>query len=402
MRPEKTILFFFTAWLALMAAAGCGKDDGKDMDPPVEEVIVEPESLTLNAGESCRLNVTVLPPEAASAVVKWSCDNNSVATVTSEGLVTAVAAGEANVTAMAGDRSAVCTVTVIEGGQEPEPEPDNLYEIDMAGMSADEVRAAISEALAGGNTGIRLIGDFYSTGIPADASVMNQIWNENPFYNTDVEIIDLSEVTGWPEVDIDGLIDNTTYQPAPDGVYGLPSYAFYGLASDGVENPYPALREVILPDGMEAIGAYAFTSCKALASVKAPGATGLGGFAFMYCTALEEAVFPAAVTVYTYAFASSGVKSLTLPNALNFGYAMLDGCNSLKELSITAAGNMTIETFPMLGYYLFNFETSSCRLTLNSDKHFSTGSAEPAALSETQWAADANGNPLTWSEIVFE
>ena len=144
MRPEKTILFFFTAGLALMAAAGCGKDDGKDMDPPVEEVIVEPESLTLNAGESCRLNVTVLPPEAASAGVKWSCDNNSVATVTSEGLVTAVAAGEANVTAMSGDRSAVCAVTVIEGGQEPEPEPDNLYEIDMAGMSADEVRAAIS------------------------------------------------------------------------------------------------------------------------------------------------------------------------------------------------------------------------------------------------------------------
>ena len=122
----------------------------------------------------------------------------------------------------------------------------------------------------------------------------------------------------------------------------------------------------------------------------------------MYCTALEEAAFPEAVTVYTYAFASSGVKSLTLPNALNSGYAMLDGCNSLKELSITAAGNMTIETFPMLGYYPFNFETSSCRLTLNSDKHFSTGSAEPAALSETQWAADANGNPLTWSEIVFE
>ena len=83
---------------------------------------------------------------------------------------------------------------------------------------------------------------------------MDSSWIENPLIGTNVEVIDLSGVTGWPEVDVDGLLDEI-YNTATDGVYGLPAFAFSGLL-DG-EHTFPELRKVILPEEVEAIGSQA-------------------------------------------------------------------------------------------------------------------------------------------------
>ena len=68
------------------------------------------------------------------------------------GLITAIAVGEAVITATVEDKSATCTVTVSE--------PAQNGNIDMTGMSIEEVRAAIDEALAAGFTELRFTGDF--------------------------------------------------------------------------------------------------------------------------------------------------------------------------------------------------------------------------------------------------
>jgi cytoskeletal protein RodZ len=62
-----------------------------------------------SVGEKAQLTAKLLP-EGTSGEVSWSTSNQAVATVSSTGLVTAVAKGTANVTATMGDVSKTCIV----------------------------------------------------------------------------------------------------------------------------------------------------------------------------------------------------------------------------------------------------------------------------------------------------
>ena len=69
---------------------------------------------TINVGETKTLTATVAPDNATDKTVSWRSENTAVATV-ADGVVTAVAAGTAIITATANDGSGVkaqCTVTV--------------------------------------------------------------------------------------------------------------------------------------------------------------------------------------------------------------------------------------------------------------------------------------------------
>lgn len=64
---------------------------------------------------TAQLTATVLPEDAYDRSVVWSSGNNEVATVSQEGLVTAVGVGTADITVKANDgseMSAICKVTV--------------------------------------------------------------------------------------------------------------------------------------------------------------------------------------------------------------------------------------------------------------------------------------------------
>ena len=79
----------------------------------------------LKIGETLTLTATVLPETATDNTVTWTSSNESVATV-ANGLVTAVAAGKATITAKTNDGSnlaAICEVTVISGGATSGIEP---------------------------------------------------------------------------------------------------------------------------------------------------------------------------------------------------------------------------------------------------------------------------------------
>ena len=73
---------------------------------------------TINLGETKTLTATVAPDNATDKTVSWSTSDEAVATVT-DGVVTAVAAGTAVITATANDGSGVkatCSVTVLPEG----------------------------------------------------------------------------------------------------------------------------------------------------------------------------------------------------------------------------------------------------------------------------------------------
>lgn len=83
-----------------------------------ESVTLSTPSLEMNEGETATLSATVVPEDASVTAVRWWSSDESVATVDSEGLVTAVSAGECSVAATAIDGSEAtgyCTVTV-KGG----------------------------------------------------------------------------------------------------------------------------------------------------------------------------------------------------------------------------------------------------------------------------------------------
>lgn len=87
------------------------KVSGVEEVVPVTSITLDKTALNLEVGKSADLKATVLPDNATDKSVAWSSDKTSVATVVN-GKVTAVAAGEATITAKAGDMTATCKVTV--------------------------------------------------------------------------------------------------------------------------------------------------------------------------------------------------------------------------------------------------------------------------------------------------
>ena len=81
---------------------------------PVEEISLNCTSAALLEDEVLTLVATVTPTDATDKTVTWSSSNTAVATVDATGKVTAVAAGAATITALAGDKKATCEITVAE------------------------------------------------------------------------------------------------------------------------------------------------------------------------------------------------------------------------------------------------------------------------------------------------
>ena len=95
-----------------MAAACGGGDSGGPTAPPTVDpprattVMVSPATAELDVGETVQLTAVVRDQNSnvmAGASVTWMSGAGTVATVNASGLVTAVAAGTATITASAGD-----------------------------------------------------------------------------------------------------------------------------------------------------------------------------------------------------------------------------------------------------------------------------------------------------------
>ena len=94
----------------------------------VTGVSLNESSITLDVGGSKTLAATVTPDNATNKKVRWTSDNETVATVSEDGVVTAVAGGTAVITATTHDGlfTATCTVTVNAPGAAPTITTDTL------------------------------------------------------------------------------------------------------------------------------------------------------------------------------------------------------------------------------------------------------------------------------------
>ena len=108
----------------LLSASGAGEnikplyanENGEIQDAnstvKVTGVTLDRTKLVLTVGSAGHLQATVAPEDATDKTVTWSSDKTSVATVDGAGIITTVAAGEATITAKAGDKTATCKVIV--------------------------------------------------------------------------------------------------------------------------------------------------------------------------------------------------------------------------------------------------------------------------------------------------
>lgn len=100
----------------------------------VTSVTLNKDTLNLEVGKTSKLSATVLPASAADKSITWSSSNTDVASVISNGTVTAKKAGTAVITATAvNGKNASCTVTVTGGTTDPDPgQPEAVVSADVA------------------------------------------------------------------------------------------------------------------------------------------------------------------------------------------------------------------------------------------------------------------------------
>ena len=109
----------------------CKKDE-----PQVDKLALNKTEVSIAVGETVQLT--------ANLEVAWASSDEAVATVEA-GLVKGIAEGEANITAKAGDQTAVCKVTVKEGGVTP---PAEIPEIKVDDNSLADWDALPAEFVA--------------------------------------------------------------------------------------------------------------------------------------------------------------------------------------------------------------------------------------------------------------
>ena len=111
-----------TKLIAIFAAGGlmfaaCEKPETEDKTVAVESVSLDKaisEGYELTEGTTLDISeyVTVLPENATDKTVSYSSSKTDIATVSEEGVITAVAEGETEITVKAGDKTATFTLTV--------------------------------------------------------------------------------------------------------------------------------------------------------------------------------------------------------------------------------------------------------------------------------------------------
>lgn len=109
--------------------------DRLDETVPVSSIVVDPTTLALTIDQTGTVTATVAPDDATNKTVAWTTSDAAVATV-ADGVVTAVSAGAATITATAGEETATVAVTV-QNNQQAAP-------ADLAGTAP---------TAAGGNDG---------------------------------------------------------------------------------------------------------------------------------------------------------------------------------------------------------------------------------------------------------
>lgn len=125
----------------LVLLAGCGGSDGPTGSDGIASVTINAPSLEMLAGRTEQLVATARDAQgnavAGAPAATWTSSNQSVVTVSTTGVVSALVVGTANVTATIGSKSRTLTVTVTTAAM--------TVTVNMPGLTFAPFRAIIRQ-----------------------------------------------------------------------------------------------------------------------------------------------------------------------------------------------------------------------------------------------------------------
>ncbi|GHT21701.1 hypothetical protein AGMMS4957_10830 [Bacteroidia bacterium] len=307
-------------------------------------------SLIVNGTE--QLTATVQPTNATNKTVTWSSNNTSVATVSTSGLITALAVGTATITATTADggKTATCTVTVAAAT------------ISVTSVTLDKTTATLT---------INGMEQLTATVQPTTATNQQVTWSSS---NTSIATVSTSGLvtakavgtvtitvtttdggkTATCEVTVTSIASGESWNIG----YPIETDVIATLSADGTTltisgtgamvnyNVYEAppwydmssIKTVVINEGVTSIGNYAFSICNSLTSVTIPNSvTSIGDYAFGWCIGLTSVTIPNSVTsIGKDAFyRCSGLTSVTIPNSVtSIGDYAFSYCSGLTSVTI--------------------------------------------------------------------
>ncbi len=176
----------------------------------------------------------------------------------------------------------------------------------------------------------------------------------------------------------------------PEGVEAIGSYAFYGWG----------MESVTIPASVKTIGKYAFANCTKLAEIVMPGVTTIEDYAFSGASELQKAEMPAVQQIGNYAFhACQKLSTLALGSALeSIGSNAFYNCAALTKLNLPATlqsvGNAAFSGCEALvGVYITNID-AWCRI------NFTSANANPLYYAKKLYVNDVLLTDLVVSDKV--
>ena len=246
-------------------------------EPEASEIILSETELSLEKDQTYQLSATVNPPEASPELI-WQSSNEDIITVDSDGVITAVATGEAAVTVLVADNpsiNAVCSITVSD------------VVVDEGRTLAD----LLEEKGLNNATSLSIAGTL-----------------------TDNDFTTLRGMTSLQHLDISD-VSNTT----------IPQSAFYQASFSTIE----------LPAGLKTIGQWAFEGSSITELDIPDGVTEIQNSAFMNCYKLEKLTIPGSVeTVGRWILQSADGNTGVFPDDIETPEVIIE--EGVKELSPSA------------------------------------------------------------------
>ena len=284
------------------------------MDIAVRGITLNKTSTTITKGNSETLTTTITPSNATNKVISWMTSNSSVATV-SNGKVTAVAAGTANITAKSNNgKTATCTVTVTNPTV-VEPTGITLSGtktfngvIEYGHWNSDQnaLYATVNPSNATnktvawsvGNNSIVEIANTWST----DNGSGILVYGKSAGTTSITARTSNGKTASW-DIVVQGSSDeycgpNVTYYLDSNGTLTLRGTGdTWNYSNWSVFKNNTNIRKVIIEEGITSIGMGAFEGCSNISSVELPDSL---------------------TKVYSSAFSNTGISEITIPQNVDY------------------------------------------------------------------------------------
>ena len=332
----------------------------------VSRISIDRTSATLKEGNTLQLLATVYPSDATDKTITWTSSNNSIASVSSSGYVTAKKAGTATITCTANDGSGVsakCNV-IVEEKEDPsihlnthsltcqqDEWAGELYPVSYNGPSLNwnynenfvlcqkhpTIKNGVKiKGLAIGETNITVSN---SKG-GKDICRLTVSPKDRYEVGDTIKIADDKIAIHYPVLSNSPktcAIDNIG-QSEISATFTIPEkVAGYTVAEVGKEAfHYNAfLKQVIIPETVRYIGEDAFSYCFNIEQISFPSSLEMIGLAAFTHTNLKKVIFSNGLkTIGKFAFAFSTIEDVVL----------VDGLEEIKECAFycTPCKNLTL------------------------------------------------------------